>query len=674
MEQMTEVESSEKLHTLKYRPEIDGLRAVAILPVMLYHLGLGFPGGFVGVDVFFVISGFLISGIIINQIDKGTFSIWNFWERRIRRIFPPLILVVVTTLIAGYFLHNPIEYEDLAYSTLAQSFFSANIYYLFSSGYFDTSAETKPLLHLWSLAVEEQFYFILPFLLMYYWRKNKSFCRWMIVFLFFLSFILSCIFVEIEQGAAFYLLPNRAWELLIGVIIWFLPNRLLVEGKLAEILSFIGFSMIIIASVILSNDTKFPGIPALLPCLGAAFIIIANIKRITLIGKFLSLKPIVFIGLISYSLYLWHWPLIVFAKLINQGALSFSTSLYILFISLFLSIVNWALLESPFRTKLLFPKSYQLFTAAGISIVLLVSYSIFVIKTNGYPKRLSQNILELIDLKNERISIKNKTINQVQNDDLNRLGNWNSPDSKNTFLIWGDSHAGNLWMVADEVAQEMNVNGFIIFKGGYPPLLNVWTELNRGNELKLSQEVMNVIQRHKVKNVIIVCRWNAYLGIKFPNLLINDNTKVPSIEDSRTVLNDSLNSTVNYLEQQGVNVWLVKSFPTQKVNVPQWISINYRLGIDPSKATESVAINRATHYRNQQYVEQAFSKIDSETVHFLDPAPYLFDPKGYSFLIYQGKTVYVDDNHLSISGSQLIKPMMIDFFEQIKKQSVLKEQ
>jgi len=338
----------------KYRADLDGLRAVAVLSVVGYHyFGPLFPGGFIGVDVFFVISGYLLSGIIISETEEGRFSFARFYERRIRRIFPALfVLLAICTIYSGMFLVTP-DLQSYFRSMLAAAWSASNFYFWKTSNYFDSPAADKPLLHTWSLAVEEQFYLLFPiFIFLVYRYMKRRHLKAAILTAAIVSFIVSVITVRSDQAAAFYLPLGRAWELLLGAVIFlrFFPS--LRERILNEVVAFCGIAFIGFSVFRFNLNTRFPGEHALIPCLGAAAIIYAGQSNLTLVHRLLSLPPLVFVGLISYSLYLWHWPLLVFSRISILPGLNPSViggRLVLVVIAVLLSTLSWRFVETPFR-------------------------------------------------------------------------------------------------------------------------------------------------------------------------------------------------------------------------------------------------------------------------------------------------------------------------------------
>jgi peptidoglycan/LPS O-acetylase OafA/YrhL len=357
-----------------YRPDIDGVRALAILPVILFHADLGCPGGFIGVDIFFVISGFLITTLILKELRADAFSLATFWERRIRRIFPALFVVIFATLIAGWFLYLPPDFDLLGQSVAAQALLLSNVFFYQHMGYFQPDSNAMPLLHTWSLAVEEQFYVIFPLLLIFLARHKRFSIAQIIFCLCICSLNLSVwgIKFNFSSSANFYLLPTRAWELMIGAFLAAIPRKQLFHARWNEAAGLAGLGLVLYAVFFYTRETEFPGLAAIPPCLGAALIIISGGATPTLVSRVLVLRPIVFVGLISYSLYLWHWPLLVFTRYISIEAQSWQLRVALLLASTVLAILTFTLIEVPFRRRLLCPQRSQIFALAGFSLLSLL--------------------------------------------------------------------------------------------------------------------------------------------------------------------------------------------------------------------------------------------------------------------------------------------------------------
>ena len=334
---------------MQYRREIDGLRAIAVLPVILFHAGFSvFSGGYVGVDVFFVISGYLITSILISELEQGKFSIARFYERRARRILPALFVVMLACLPFAYMWMLPTQLKDFAQSLVAVVFFGSNILFWRESGYFGADAELKPLLHTWSLAVEEQYYLLFPVFLLLAWRFGRNKVFWSVVVIAAISLLLAEWGWRNKPSANFYLAPTRAWELLAGSICAFLTVGRTLKSN--NMLSAIGLAAIIFAIFGFGESTPFPSVYALVPVVGTALIILFG-RQGTWVAKLLSMRAFVGIGLISYSAYLWHQPLFAFARLhsltepshVLMGALAIA--------ALLLAWGTWRWVEQPFRKR-----------------------------------------------------------------------------------------------------------------------------------------------------------------------------------------------------------------------------------------------------------------------------------------------------------------------------------
>lgn len=344
---------------LAYRPDIDGLRAVAVLSVVLFH---AFPallrGGFIGVDVFFVISGFLITGILRRELEAGGFSFAGFYARRVRRIFPALVLVLASCLAFGWLVLFPDEYRQLGKHVVGGAGFAANFFYWAQVGYFDTAADTKPLLHLWSLGIEEQFYILWPVILLLGWRLRANLLALAAV-LALVSFVVNLAGIDRYPGATFYFPVSRAWELLLGAGLaclhgrpgasipafaarpaWLAPN----------LLAWLGAALLAAGLVLITREDSFPGWRALLPALGALLIIGAG-PRAWFNRVLLSNRPMVWIGLVSYPLYLWHWPLLSFARIIESGEPAPAIRAGAVLLALLLAWLTYRLVERPLRAR-----------------------------------------------------------------------------------------------------------------------------------------------------------------------------------------------------------------------------------------------------------------------------------------------------------------------------------
>ena len=384
-------ETSKDLHKtrMNYRPDIDGLRALAVVPVVLFHAGLvGFSGGYVGVDVFFVISGYLITRLIHDEMSAGRFSVARFYERRIRRIFPALFAVLAASTVAAAFWFMPIDFDAFSDSLAGAALSVSNFVFWREAGYFAGPSDLKPLLHTWSLGVEEQFYVVFPLVLLALHRYARRFLPAVLAAVVVASFALSVWGTRHHTGAAFYLLPFRAWELGLGALLAVGVVPALKRRVAAELLAMAGLLLILVPVFTYTPETRFPGWAALPPTLGAALLIYAAPQAAS-IGGMLRLRPLVFIGLLSYSLYLWHWPLIVFTRYRMPADLDFATSCTLVSASVVAAYASWRWIEQPFRRARAPGHRRAVFAAGGAAVAATVAVASVGSLTAGLPQRLS---------------------------------------------------------------------------------------------------------------------------------------------------------------------------------------------------------------------------------------------------------------------------------------------
>jgi peptidoglycan/LPS O-acetylase OafA/YrhL len=434
-----------------YRRDIDGLRAVAVVPVILFHAGFKlFGGGYVGVDVFFVISGYLITSILIEELEQGNFSITHFYERRVRRILPPLFFVMLCCIPFAWMWMLPDEFKHFCQSIVAVAIFASNIFFWSEDGYFATAAELNPLLHTWSLAVEEQYYLLFPFFLSLSWRFGRKRVFWAVCMIAVISLVASEWGWRNKPSANFYLAPTRAWELLVGSISAFwLSGR---EQRASNWLSFAGFALIIFAIFYYDDTTPFPSVYALAPVLGTALIIVFGGTG-TCIAKLLSTRGFVGIGLISYSAYLWHQPLFAFARIRSVLEPSPYLMAALAVLSLPLAYLSWRYIERPFRNYnvSILPSSRAIFTAAVSVTIAFVAGGFAGHFGDGFAQR-SVGKISLGSLV-ERLDA-NRGLSIDCGGEFNSSPNCYTSKSP-SVLLWGDSYAMHL--VQGITASEPNI-------------------------------------------------------------------------------------------------------------------------------------------------------------------------------------------------------------------------
>lgn len=495
---------------IKYRPDIDGLRAVAVLAVVLHHLSAPLvPGGYVGVDVFFVISGYLITSIIRREIAEGQFTFARFYERRARRIFPALFAMLAITLVVGYFLLLPSDMAGTLRGALGTLFFASNMVFWrdLANGYFAaTDTALNPLLHTWSLAVEEQFYVFFPILLLFCYRYARQYIVWVLIICAAVSLGGAALLIESKSVAVFFLSPFRAWELFSGALLAFnaVPPLRSRSRTFRELTAAAGLAAILVACFVYDNKTTFPGLTALIPVLGAAAIIHAGASGSSFVGNLLQLRPIVYIGLISYSLYLWHWPLIVLFRYAMDMEPLTSWIPALLVASLLMGSLSYHFIEQPFRRGARFGRKF-VFSSSAVFASLLAVVSFGGLVRDGFETRFSAEVVKLDKARTPAIPLRDCD-NRPQR-------NWcelGISTAMPSILLWGDSHA-LAWAPAIDVSlQNAHQRALFATSSGCPPLLGI---MNKDKSACGQQNavVMSYLLAHpEIKTVVMAAYWSAY--------------------------------------------------------------------------------------------------------------------------------------------------------------------
>ena len=500
----------------KYRPDIDGLRAVAVVPVLFYHLGISLtPGGFVGVDIFFVISGYLITSLISAEMHEGTYSIRNFYVRRARRIFPALFVMCAVTALFVLLFCLPSDAKRFSSSLAAATLFGSNIYFYLTADYFAAAAETQPLLHTWSLAVEEQFYIVFPLILLLVRRCFGQRERQIMVVLALLSLGLSIWLVRTDQAGAFYLLQSRAWELLLGALLALGTFPAIRSRLLAGALGILGLALIAGSVLLYRETTPFPGLAALAPCIGAALLIHTGKDASLLSARALSLAPVRFIGLISYSLYLWHWPIDVIARYFAfwhgwDPELKLH-KLALLALSFAAAILSWHFVEKPFRRRPYRLGSTAILSASAVTMAVLVVAAGLV-----YP--LSQRFWQMPDEAQRTLAVLDTTslttmrargcLLRTEAEPFSQFDHARClqlSDSKPNWLLLGDSQAADLWVGLAGANPQVNL--LQATATGCKPVMD-------GTGQRQCLDLMNFlftdfIPKHRFDAILISARWSS---------------------------------------------------------------------------------------------------------------------------------------------------------------------
>lgn len=426
--------------SLEYRPEIDGLRAVAVIPVILFHAGFSaFSGGYVGVDVFFVISGFLITSILVRDLEKGRFSIAHFYERRARRILPALVVVMAACIPFAWLWMLPSELVSFGKSVAATSLFGSNILFWTEANYFAPDTDLKPLLHTWSLAVEEQYYLLFPIYLFFAWKLGRNFIFWSLIAFVGASFAMAQWGVVVMPTAAFFLAPTRVWEILLGAVCAVVAIR---ADLRSQWLSFAGLAMVLYAIFGFEPDTPTPSLWTAVPVVGTALILLSA-KSGTAVASILQWRPFVFVGLVSYSAYLWHQPILAFARIRLAGHLPEWLVLALIALTLLLAWLSWRYIEAPFREKLW--KRRGIFAASIVLILVFTGIGLALATSGGADWRTAPSGKRYADM-----AMVTETL--APNYGLDRACDSNSPppiracstSGTPEAVLWGDSYAMHL--------------------------------------------------------------------------------------------------------------------------------------------------------------------------------------------------------------------------------------
>lgn len=576
---------------------------MAVLAVVLFHAGVPFvPGGFVGVDVFFVISGYLIARIIRSELEEGTFSLAGFYERRARRILPALVVLIAVALLAGWIILLPPDFDRLAASALAALFSVSNFWFWReTNNYFAPDNDQTPLLHTWSLGVEEQFYLVVPLLLMAVFRWRRNWLPAIALLSVAVLFVGGAYIASTRPAAAFYLVPFRAWELGIGVLLAVVPFPLLRSRWLREAAAAAGLGAILVAVLVYTGSTPFPGVTALLPTLGAAALIHAGSSGDSIAGRLLSVGPMVLVGLISYSLYLWHWPILAFLKLfLMRGDLTPAETAAAVAASFVVAAISWCFVERPFRRRTRLSRDGVLWTSLG-SVGVLAAISVAVMAGSGLPGRFSAELQPIMAMLDDAQGLDERCSTGVLADDGPcRLG---ADGISPTVLLWGDSHAGSIRAPLDAAARLAGVAGYWVWYSSCPATLGL-LQVTKGGCEDFNGRVLGELRSHPTITTVILAgrwaRWHANdarlpgeQGPPIPDHI--DDPALPGAPGPEGVVAFGLRQMVDVLRQDGYEVVLIGTTPEFAAEVPVALMAERRWGIPfvPTDAAGYAERNRA---------------------------------------------------------------------------------
>ncbi|MCM8557606.1 acyltransferase family protein [Sphingomicrobium sediminis] len=619
---------------LAYRPEIDGLRAIAVLPVMAFHAGFeAFGGGFVGVDIFFVISGYLITSILVGEMEAGRFSLTHFYERRARRILPALAAMILACIPFAWAWMTPAEFDAFARSMMAVGLFLSNLHFENESGYFDAVAEEKPLLHTWSLAVEEQFYVIFPIALLALWRFGPKRVGWTLLGIALASLAYSEWLQPRDGSANFFLAPSRAWELLAGSICALLIRERGI-GK-NDALALVGIVAIVASILFYDAGTPFPGKAALLP-VGGTVLLILFAGQGNRVGKLLSHRWLVGVGLISYSAYLWHQPLFAFARIRSLGAPDPLLMAGLLVAALGLAALSWHVIERPFRDKKAMP-ARVLWRWAAVLLALPLVLGMVADKGDGFAAARTEPW--------QRDFLATATPSPLRGDchagDDNPISYADScviGEGEPTLAVLGDSHGVE---PAFALGQQVAVRQLTY--SDCPPLYGTSLEGREACGVWTQQVVDALVTDEAVQTVLVAYRLPYHLAGE----VAGHYPAQPADKDrlSRTAMYEaSLGDTVARLRAAGKRVILLLPPPELPKHVDALVM--------RAEGAEVSGVPQRWWEERMASTRRLVTALPSG-ITVIDPSTWLCDDTQCSATL-DGKAQYFDDDHLSIAGASRV--------------------
>lgn len=652
---------------IAYRPEVDGLRLLAVALVILHHLGIpGFDGGFVGVDVFFVISGYLITSILVKEAGASSFSFGSFYRRRVIRLAPAYFLVLFVSGVLSCFTMLPAELVQFSKSAIYSTFFAANFFMWDAvGGYFGSGADTTPLLHLWSLAVEEQFYLFWPvgFLVLVRLFKSRMSLSIVIALLLFVTVAISQYGALNYRAAAYYLMPTRAFELLIGAALVFLPSYTL--GRYSRhvwmVLSVIGLGLIAYSSVLFDKSIWFPGLNALVPCIGTALIILFAREGIPIVGPLLTNRFSVAIGKISYPAYLWHWPIIAFLN-IHLIEITHSIALAVISVTLVLSWLTYQFLELParqFRSR----SSFSVIMAGFVlpaAVFTLIAY--LIMAKGGLPGRFSEELNRraaavMSHADAERGRCNEGPVSAPLPEDDCVLG---VRKSGVDILLVGDSHANHFSGMIDVLAREAGLRGYDVTQSNTVFLMNADRYYKQGDVLvhhsnfrKRNDYIAAELLPRGYHYVVLGA---SYAGHINGGLFTREGDGREMADDSLFL--DALRETIKAVVGYGSVPVLIKGNPTLQSDISRCTLNNHRFGLDADCSLVRSEFDSKFANWNQMVVslEEEF-----ETLLVIDPSRVICDDD-YCYSEIEGLPLYKDGNHLNYMGSEFIGELYLKRF------------
>lgn len=643
----------------KFRYDINGLRSLAVVAVVLFHFRVpGFSGGFVGVDVFFVISGFLMTGIIARGLEdregKG-FRLFDFYMARARRIIPALYVLCVVLLIAGWFFLAPDDYVKLARETDRALWFLSNNHYYKSSGYFDADSHERMLLHTWSLSVEWQFYMLYPLLLMALAKFGTRWLPYCIAAALLVSFGISFDKSGQDASYAFYLLPSRAWEMFIGGLVFYLARSSWLQQS-RKYLYFPGLVAVFLAIALYDAETRWPGIPALLPVLGTAMIIFADHDCWTNRNWFAQR-----LGDWSYSIYLWHWPLVVLLVLLNLQAFSY-LSVILIGLSVLLGWLSYKLIENPLRKYLSKPANWKLLLVILLAFAVVLIPASKIRKAKGYLSRIPGEVHAILSAEFDRFVEMDKCHDRRAESGAEcSYGTGDKP----LAIVMGDSHAMSLMQMVVDYYKDQDGRVLDWTRSGCPTLENVRFSNEKGKTcMRLLDDKFSSLGGYQGIPIFLSNRYSAHLlggneekASKTPELYFDTVYQEFSEEYTAEIFNSYKQSICKLAENNPVYVF--GPVPELQIHVPKIMgrALLYR------GEHVRVSVTRDAHEQRNIWTNRMLDEVRDECgVQVFDLTPYFCDAE-HCYGDLDGKPVYFDDDHLNVYGANLLGELLENTLE-----------
>lgn len=647
-----------------------------------------YPHGFPKTHIFFVISGFLITQIIQRDLDLGRFSIANFYERRVRRIFPAFFSMLVMVVAVGYMLFDAPDFARLGRNAAAATAFVSNVVLWREAGYFAPAAATNPLLHTWSLAVEEQFYLFFPLFMALVFRLRRTALVAAVMVGTIVSFVLSAYGAFRYPGATFYLLPTRAWELMIGVLLALGVPRVSAAARWATPLGALALALILVSATCYSEGTPFPGLAALLPVGGTAVLIWSGgIHPAGAISRMLSIWPLQFLGLISYSLYLWHWPVVAFWKYLSPRPMAWAESVSVIGASIALGAASWRFVEQPFRG----PKGWVrnpriMLQLGGAAMLVAIAVGAAIWRSGGLPGRFDPQAPHQVALAKsidarlwDKFASWESSTEKLGSDRTITLPIVGSERARPTFAFIGDSHARALIPAIELQAMRAGVSGYVITRKSTPPLMGVGVKAmphgdDAFDEIAYHEAIVDVLADDPdVRTVILAARWPAYIRDHYTErgedrldgVLIDGSAEPTNDREARAaVMEQGLRRMVNRLHQLHKEIVIVGCVPEIGVDVPRAFGVASRLPWLVDFGTVPPTLEEIQD--RQAEARALLARVASDPrITLVEPDRMLCSQTGRAVVMADQVLLYRDDDHLSDDGARWIAPFLNAVFDDV---------